>query len=81
MKKAIIQVKKFSMKARLRVLYLPFPLLLLNDNFFSLQESPTNITPLQIELLEKDLQDLKISLDEEKKLNATLSATVDKQKQ
>ncbi|KAL7302964.1 hypothetical protein TKK_0004191 [Trichogramma kaykai] len=45
-----------------------------------LKESPTNVTPLQIELLERDAQELRVCLDEEKKLNATLSATIDEQR-
>ncbi|XP_014229340.1 hormone receptor 4-like [Trichogramma pretiosum] len=46
-----------------------------------LTESPTNVMPLQMELLEKDAQELKVCLDEERKLNASLSATIDKQQQ
>ncbi|XP_043514006.1 uncharacterized protein LOC122530776 isoform X1 [Frieseomelitta varia] len=47
-----------------------------------LQGSPVcvNITPLQVELLEKDLQDIKISLQEAKTQNQYLSEIIEEQK-
>lgn len=39
-----------------------------------------NITPLQVELLEKDLQDIKISLQEAKTQNQYLSEIIEEQK-
>lgn len=39
-----------------------------------------NVTPLQVELLEKDLQDIKASLNEAKKRNIYLSEMIEKQK-
>lgn len=46
------------------------------------QGSPVcvNITPLQVELLEKDLQDIKISLQEAKTQNQYLSEIIEEQK-
>ncbi|KAJ8676334.1 hypothetical protein QAD02_012121 [Eretmocerus hayati] len=39
-----------------------------------------NVTPLQVELLEKDLQDLKTSLNDARKRNVYLSEVIEKQK-
>ncbi|XP_076647980.1 uncharacterized protein LOC143356299 isoform X2 [Halictus rubicundus] len=46
------------------------------------KDSPgcVNVAPLQVELLEKDLQDMKISLQEAKTQNQYLSEIVEKQK-
>lgn len=48
----------------------------------SLQGSPicVNVTPLQVELLEKDLQDIKMSLQEAKTHNQYLSNIIEQQK-
>lgn len=53
----------------------------MHRNLFS-QGSPVcvNITPLQVELLEKDLQDTKISLQEAKTQNQFLSEIIEEQK-
>lgn len=50
---------------------------------FELQNSPicVNVTPLQVELLEKDLQDIKTSLQEAKTHNQYLSNIIEQQKQ
>lgn len=47
-----------------------------------LQSSPicVNVTPLQVELLEKDLQDIKASLQEAKTHNQYLSNIIEQQK-
>lgn len=49
---------------------------------FPFQGSPVrvNVAPLQVELLEKDLQDIKISLQEAKTQNQYLSDIVEQQK-
>lgn len=39
-----------------------------------------NVTPLQVELLEKDLQDIKASLQEAKTHNQYLSSIIEQQK-
>lgn len=39
-----------------------------------------NVTPLQVELLEKDLQDIKTSLQEAKTHNQYLSSIIEQQK-
>lgn len=41
---------------------------------------PFNITPLQVEILEKELSDLKLQLQETESRNLYLSAIVDEQK-
>lgn len=48
----------------------------------NLQGSPicVNVTPLQVELLEKDLQDIKVSLQEAKTHNQYLSNIIEQQK-
>lgn len=47
-----------------------------------IQNSPicVNVTPLQVELLEKDLQDIKASLQEAKTHNQYLSSIIEQQK-
>lgn len=47
-----------------------------------MQDSPVcvNIAPLQVELLEKDLQDIKISLQDAKTQNQYLSEIIEQQK-
>lgn len=50
---------------------------------FQMYNSPkslNNVTPLQIELLEKDMGELKVQLQEVESRNVYLSAIVDEQK-
>lgn len=42
--------------------------------------SPKNMTPLQVELLERELSELKIQMQEIESRNVYLSAIVDEQK-
>lgn len=77
--------KVFSTKEVLYLIYIYRS----NDNiknlykyFLSSQGSPVcvNITPLQVELLEKDLQDTKVSLQEARIQNQYLSEIIEQQK-
>lgn len=56
--------------------------LLVYCNFLYTQGSPVcvNVTPLQVELLEKDLQDIKASLQDAKTHNQCLTEIIEQQK-